>query len=143
MIRATSNVLTTPTIKNLLQLIFPPIHTYSVQYQNSFCTTIHRKFTINIAIHCISHILYEIYLQWARAVHIVHCCTVAVTLCTVALLQYIVYCCTVAVHCVLLYCCAGSGGLIPVIPFRVLPHLAIFTTCPKIVHRTSSPLMIH
>ena len=56
-----------------------------------------RKFTINIVIHCISHILYGTSLQWARAVHIVHCCTVAVTLCTVALLQYIVYFCTIAV----------------------------------------------
>ena len=52
-----------------------------------------RKFTINIAIHCISHILYEIYLQWARAVHIVHCC------------RYIVHCCFAAIHCVLLHCC--------------------------------------
>ena len=74
----------------------PPIHTFSVQYQNSisYQRTLGK---INIAINCISHILYGTSLQWARAVHIVHCCTVAVTLCTVALLQYIVYFCTVAV----------------------------------------------
>ena len=75
------------------------------------------------------------------------------TLCTVVLLPLhcvLLLCCNtlytfalLSLHCVLLHCCAGSGGLIPVIPFRVLPHLAIFTTCPKIVHRNSSPLMIH
>ena len=101
MIRATSNVLTTPTIKILLQLIFPPIHTFSVQYQNSisYQRTLRK---INIAINCISHILYKTSLQWARAVHIVHCCTVAVALCTVVLLPH---CCFAAIHCVLLHCC--------------------------------------
>ena len=128
MIRATSDVLTAPTFKILLQLIFPPIHTYSAPaYIGSLQLIL---WYIVYLIFCTKHLYNEPVLFTFCTVVLLLCCN---TLCTFALLP---------LHCVLLHCCAGSGGLIPVIPFQVLPHLAIFTTCPKIVHRTSSPLVI-
>ena len=97
MIRATSDVLTAPTFKILLQLIFPPIHTYSVQYKNSFRTSVHRNITININIDTlyISYFVRNIFTMGP-------CCSHCALLCCC---WYIVHCCFAAIHCVLLHCC--------------------------------------